>query len=68
MVVWFCEIPNEFSELSAIGSYLNQQRQIISKPQTLENERKNKGFSLHKPGVFTIGLRAPTIAVGEAIS
>jgi hypothetical protein len=37
-----------------------------SKPQTWENEPKNKGFSLREPGVLTIGLKAPTIAVGEA--
>jgi len=41
---------------------------LNSKPQTWENERKNKGFSLREPGVFTIGLRTPTIVVGEAIS
>jgi|GEM_PF-3519170 len=51
-----------------VSSDIDSLNAINSKPQTWENERKNKGFSLREPGVFTIGLRAPTIAVGEAIS
>ncbi|MEH2245295.1 hypothetical protein [Nostoc sp.] len=30
---------------------------IISKPQTFKNQRKNKGFSHRKLGVFTIGFK-----------
>jgi len=43
MVVASCEIPNEFSELSAIGSYLNQQcHKFLLRAKTAEGADKSQ--------------------------